>query len=449
MAAPDDFIGRYIRLPPELLVKVAQWIPDTTTFFSFLDAIGAARGPLETLWTLGQDVTLKRSELWPKLRLTGDMLQNPFARAAMEKIVQHYSVIGVAWTTEIDWLQCHVQPHTAIEWIVRVPTNLNDEDFGAWIAQFPTIRLTKLKIFVSKYPAMFVPRFFAVLPRCCDLVSLDLDGHIDIAAVFDFARVSHLQSLQLCCRDRAVLTTPVLQYATEWLITNPVRHLTLIKWSFESSIEAIHREAFYMALFQCPTLAELHLSRCDLRDLTTLTSLSPALSDLSLVVSQLTPSNLATLAHVLPHSSIRQLGIKGLQRDPTCTEEEYLTAFVLLFEAVVTSSVQALALDNCQLIDLAWPRLEPILLQTKLKTLSLCGNSIMDVGAMVIASALQVNSTVQSLKLISNRISADGIDVILDLKSLETLSVSNNLTTQEDEGLLYEVAKERGITLFI
>ncbi|KAF0719399.1 Aste57867_1071 [Aphanomyces stellatus] len=464
-------------LPLEILQKIGLWIHDSDGFFAFLSALGSAeaRGSLESLWQLG--LVHDRAHLWPTLKLSHGLLTAPARRTCVEEAMQHCAVVEVVqWLNDLHWLRRHVGRSTIIEWTAPVPPSFDGSISPAdWVDSWTQIPLKTLMLTCNPFrQSSLMPLLLAALPRFVEtLCCLHSNGHADV--VLEFAATSTtLVQLKLHCLPGSVTTT-MLQHATQWLESAPVRsfHFHMGRQQFGFSDIA---ESFFSTLFHCQTLVQLTLASCDLFQLGAILPVAfpSTLQSLTLDACGLSPSCLIQLGRCVRPSALRKLRLCRVNYNGVLIHD-YVDAFAHLLAGVAHSSLTSLTLGDCRLDDSSWRRLGRLLAQSKLERVTLLRNGIGDTGAKWLAHAIQANATIKSLDLEFNQLTAEGVTTLLDVNlhrdilPLEELVVSlkspDNATVHCDTSLdelfelcksperiqfeLLDLAKERGVNLAI
>ncbi|KAF0685467.1 Aste57867_22646 [Aphanomyces stellatus] len=443
--------SRRIVLPRDVLVQIILWVEDTKSFFSFLDALHKAGtcGPLQPLWQLGLLHT--HEDLWPRLRLSSQMLER--SRERLEAILQYIPHVEILWAEDIDWLCQHLSPSMYVKW--HAPMPLGNDDQSNWFAKWAQLPLNNVIQYSHPITRETSPDFFDALRHCHHLVRLSLKGYVDIATVFELAASStQLMKLDLSGgmgpSNKAVLTDLVVTDAMQWLAKAPVRKFRLSRWRWDPQVDVATQEAFYSALFRCPTLTVLDFSMCHLGslDLTTLV-IPPALHKLRFISCCLSPDQISSLAEGLAGSSLQTLRIRG---DDNETTEEYYQAFGKLLEAVTQSTMKTLDLVNCSLNDTFWGVLNATRLQrSKLARIVLARNRISDASIVAnLVPAIQSNRTLNVINLDGNFISSEGIKSLLLANQargvpLDELSVRNRFEDEDVALELQALANECGV----
>ncbi|KAG9397838.1 hypothetical protein AC1031_016548 [Aphanomyces cochlioides] len=195
----------------------------------------------------------------------------------------------------------------------------------------------------------------SLLSKLPSLTSLELAiGATDLADFFAYLAASEQITDLFLEFDQYQLTDFDLMHLTEWFRQQPVK-------SFECSsgdwIDADYnvKQAFYQAMFSCPTLETLEISTCDLDDIDwtqldfsmkTLVLDQCGSSITALVLSDYAFDDIYAmecLLQVQPHTRIKQLGLNGINMDG-----QRWSMMALLFEL---SQILASAIQNNQTIE--------------------------------------------------------------------------------------------------
>ncbi|KAF0717227.1 Aste57867_2429 [Aphanomyces stellatus] len=208
----------------DILVKIAMWVEDATTFFSLLDAFGTPemRGPLEPLWQLGQTILFREDYLWPQLVLSPGILVDTAPRGFVEPVLKYYSRVKVNYCEDILWLRRWLQPTTTVRARSLPPSGpvacrgtLLSVD--AWLTEWVHLGLTKITLHDRPISPSLAPQFFAILPRCQHLTRLELGGVLDLNVVFHIAASSTtLCHLNLLAGQSVSVTAATVRLAIQW-----------------------------------------------------------------------------------------------------------------------------------------------------------------------------------------------------------------------------------------
>ncbi|KAF0685285.1 Aste57867_22791 [Aphanomyces stellatus] len=457
-----------LRLPPELLLKIARCIDSHDTFFSFLDILGSpkVRGALEHIFQLG--LVHSRDGLWPQLWTYCAIMENTTTRSSLEAAIPLYESVVVACNDTLTWLLGYLQPHTTIQWVADFPRSETTTFNGAsmavenWYDRWA--QLPWIKVQCRTRPS---PLFFAVLPRCTKLVCLDLRGHrIPLDVVFKYA-ASSPTLVELFLRSHGLLNmykdeplpATTIGYAVKWLRSARVQTFHFATWTWAADVDTSLRQEFYATMVGCPTLSSLTLSNCPISHApfprcpdthVTFPSLSPRLRSLALSRCPMTTNFLSDLASTLPTSSIEDLRLSHLVVFSYFSPEILVVAFKNLLHAVAQSNITTLSLCNCDLHDAAWHDLSPLLQQSNLQHVRLVRNGITGVGAVWIGRALQRNASVRTLDLSYNAIDVDGAIELVHCMAhravpMDEIRLKRNTISSPDKPRLEALALALGI----
>ncbi|KAF0685469.1 Aste57867_22648 [Aphanomyces stellatus] len=360
----------------------------------------------------------------------------------------------IAWANDIDWLGEHLPPSPVVEWCARFPDYTSTvrgqrvslvEWFFKW-AHLPLTHIHLRNQSETRSEATYVtrnvaPYLYFVLPRCRNVVSLDLAGLLDLAAIFELATSStKLESLRISSMNVPFLSIQIVRQAIQWLTSTRVRMFWFSKWTWDPTVDPSLQNAFLAALFQCPTMINLSLTYCNLSQLNSeaCTTLSTSLEILTLTSCQLSSSCLVGLAHGLPKSNVVQLHLEGMDEADPATRH---ASFQHVLAAVAHSKVTTLTLERCIDNDTV-VYIGPWLAQTQLRDVSFVENGVMDSGAVALAKVLQGNTSIRRLNLDANNLTVQGVVALLEGNSirsvpLEELGVAfNNIYLDEDKAML-------------
>ncbi|KAF0696227.1 Aste57867_13005 [Aphanomyces stellatus] len=429
-------------LPRELLWKLVIWIDDTTTFFSFADALGSARGPLEPLWQLG--LTKNRRNLWPQLHLSSNFLQAATDRAHIEASLLHTHIpsVGIAFdgTIDVSWLRRHIQHPTTIDWYSRLPLSPLEAisngvviPLSDWFTLWAKLPLTKLVL--VQVESNYAAHLEAALPRLCHLTSLSISADaFPLAPILHLATTSlTLVELHFATHRPTVLSRPLVAEFVRWLRAVPVKTLGLRGWQVDDDA-ADASSALLTALFQHPTLSWLSLMSGSLGPLAQVPASTPTrLRELRLVDCDLSPASLDALANLVAGSSLEGLhmsifGDAVVHMEPN---DGMCLAFARLLQAATEcSQLKSLSLDGCGLVDSYWETLGPLLQSIPVDELFLRNNEIGDNGIGWIAQGIQINGTVRTVNLANNQTTKFGLIAIL--QAMADRSGHNEVQIQAD-----------------
>ncbi|KAF0705755.1 Aste57867_6963 [Aphanomyces stellatus] len=466
-------------LPADVLLKVCPWAQDATTLFSFLEALGTpqARGPFEPLWQLGATMS-DREPLWPSLVLTEAVFQNPERLHLMESVIQHYSTVTVKWVGDLGWLHVHLAPHTAVTWVAAFPSSRfpvihgTPSTIDAWFDLWAQLRLTKLAIRNPTYdidsePALdpdFVPFFERALVRCCHVQSLTVEcWSPSLGAIFELAaHSSTLVYLDIMVpfpifvdAESPHLNAAQLVHATKWLTCTPVQHVCLSYVGLEPATDAAVRQEFFAALFSCSTLHFVQTYGRDFGPMALQDVLPSTLTLQSLFLCGvlLEPAALSALARAVRDSTnLKHLCVRGFG---TLNRTDYDTTFHELFDAVAHSKVRDFEASSWPLGDARWSDLGPCVVKMPhVETLTLSYTLMRAAGAVYLAQAIQVNTSLSKVEVSGNDIAADGVRWLVHASAhrsppMALVCAANCACSRDEKPLLRALAHELGVDLSI
>ncbi|KAF0685466.1 Aste57867_22645 [Aphanomyces stellatus] len=142
--------SRRIVLSREVLVQIILWVGNTESFFSFLGALHNAGicGSLLPLWQLG--LLYDHENLWPRLRLSTQMMESPSSRKHLEAVLKYIPSVELLWAEDIDWLCDYLAPSTILKWSAPLP--VGKRECANWLAKWGHEPLKKVVRPVTKLP---------------------------------------------------------------------------------------------------------------------------------------------------------------------------------------------------------------------------------------------------------------------------------------------------------
>ncbi|KAF0717549.1 hypothetical protein As57867_002221, partial [Aphanomyces stellatus] len=312
-----------MRLPSEIVHRIALYIPHADDFFNLLDALSDAldRGsPFEKLWRLSETDGMRRGDLWPALHVR--QLRDPGTADAIRAVVDLFPLAHVHGTSDVT-LARRCTGASSIAWYGDcVQWDMVSNDWVADFALLPIIELDQ-----SSTNAYDMDGFFHVLPRLSSsLRSLRLYESLvnDTDDLFEFIGRSHLTSLVLdqvhyddynimeCIGStdleyyRAVdIGDDEAEHLVSWLTTMPVERVEFNKIDAPASAQA-----FYRALFYCPTLQHLAYTYSQLDGLASVDFASPLpMATLDLSGNGLNSTSIKGLCRGLRSSNVVSLDL--------------------------------------------------------------------------------------------------------------------------------------------
>ncbi|KAF0699423.1 Aste57867_10007 [Aphanomyces stellatus] len=375
-------------LPLDVVVKIAGFISDSTTFFIFLDALGTTerRGPLESLWHFSR--YMHRIHVWPHMRFSAawfeDLWKSEYAQ--LEAIVQqcdHVEIFcaGDVTAAHVQWLKSNLRPLVTVKWVGLVSCSTDGVYVEYQEKEWTQFGMDRMSVF-STHVANFLQ---AVAPFATSLVELTLaiDQEDDnLVALFDFVAGAlkltswclHYRRSLICPEagkdkeDDLLLTIDHLSSLARWFQRQPVTHFELSNFDVvQDTSLALRKQAadIFRTIFSCSTLDTLAFDCCTLPQLFDLTDCTLHMRHLSLSVTRVSESCLEQLIALLPQSNVETLNCRAK------FHYAKLVTLVAFFEALVLSRVKTLNISNCKFHHDKWTVLAPLLGQTRLETLDL------------------------------------------------------------------------------
>ncbi|KAF0704609.1 Aste57867_7309 [Aphanomyces stellatus] len=261
---PRDPISRHVKyhlhrlsespaLPPDLIQYIALFLPDSKTFFVFLQAFTKAKHIVGDLWHLHQlSRKLPHKDLWPRLRLRSRAHVELFC--LLKHLRSFYPVVEVSGAFDLMSLDAALAPSTVLHIAVRHQSVSSD-----WLQSWATLPIESLDMQLLDSPNVG-QWAIDVLPTLTHLTTLLLGtchpkSRAQVDALFAFLPRSNVTRFTMVASVQHSETS--LGQITQWLCTRPVEYFGFGKWSFDSVVDLLPR--FYDALLRCPTLTHLSL----------------------------------------------------------------------------------------------------------------------------------------------------------------------------------------------
>ncbi|KAF0719692.1 Aste57867_858 [Aphanomyces stellatus] len=390
------------KLPPVLTQLVAEFIPDTATFFALLDAFHDtdALAPFRPLWLLGR--MHLRTALWPRLRLLPHTYDLHLAHLQLQAVHLHPYIefhCAVASRLPPNWASHLIPSPDRVLSCIGCPTHLPPGVLWSLtnLARIPithitwTTPTTHLNDYDSPHrhlqPSYEVLKTLVSLPH---LVSLHLDNtHVpSLAPILAYVATSskvvdlsltHITLLHTggsCFHD---ITRPMLDHLVAWLTTHPVRSLALSHWILDN----VDPTPFYNTWSTCKTLSRLCIRCTRLRQLRTHVFSCPiSMHHLALDRCNLVAKDMPALASGLYHSKIDQLELsRNAIGDKGCRR---------LFDALPRGSrLTHLHLDNVELSPFGVVFMVRVIAKSMhLRSLSLAHNRVDGQSARALIAAM-------------------------------------------------------------
>ncbi|KAF0694107.1 Aste57867_14993 [Aphanomyces stellatus] len=408
--AKDQF-----QLPPELLQRIALFIPDTNKFFAYLEAFHQEEGVLgnlQHLWALSTGGA-ERDRLWPSLRVdSGDV--NNF-KALYMPILANYPIVHVFKVFDLEFLERASESSSiAISGFPEEDSDITTLPLDAWYRTLPALRISDVTYHnMERHAAM--DHLLTVLPHMPHLRALNLTCACvpSISALIDFVVSSKLTSINFTAtnehssRTDAVITAAIDIPLTKWLEREPVVSVALGNWDLRGAT------TFFAALWSSKTLKELVLPHAKLPPLDSMSfGVAPiSISHINLNATydgwHLRPEDVLALAHGIAHSTclhILSLGCNHI--GPVVVKE--------IMHAIVQSNVCKLNLGGNDLDDVGCIVVAKGLSLTKLTNLDMRSNRITGVGALELAAALAAFPQLRNLSLAFNNIDSSGVAAVIE-----------------------------------
>ncbi|KAF0715879.1 Aste57867_3129 [Aphanomyces stellatus] len=463
-----------------MLLAVGLWIEDHTTFFSFLEALGTAKARgsfFQSLWQLGSTKRDEQLRLWPSFDLTETYIENP-RRLLVEYVTHHHPNVNISKQVDLDWLdwlKVHLCPMANFTWEAQFPSPTTmplvgvdhslEEWYKAW-AQLPIAGI-KVSNYNSKSASLLpaaVPYLFAVLPHCHGLTTLWFRGCFCFSPLFKFLATSTmLVELRISCWwEKKLLTEADLVHATQWLKSAPVQRIYLEYLYLAPTVPSSVKNAFYNALFGCPTLRKVYFNKFDVLQFKWHPGTVLHMQTLKLFYCTIPATALQSLARALRRStrvnvvsifSLIQIEIDGVDLDA-----EYTSAWEEFLDAVGHAGVKYLNVKDCCFGDSRWHLLGPLLQKSKLHKLQLLNVGITADGAACLVQAIEANDSLTEVNLMGNVLTFDSVVGLVKASSQRlTASLTQLCVTIQNDSNVHEnkmtdlcaFARERGMHLVI
>ncbi|KAG9403204.1 hypothetical protein AC1031_005853 [Aphanomyces cochlioides] len=299
------------RLPPEIAIKLAFYIPSSVDFFAFLEAFSPTNlpEPLEQIRQLG--VVKKRSDLWPRICLNRDDEKlDPAFQQKLASVVKYYDVVIIRDVPTLPWLTlAHLKTNISLYWC---------QDDSS-IETTSIAKLSQAVTHIMSYKSSWnTPNLLNYcLTDYSRLRALDL--YIDDALLLESTLSSVADSSQIVelgidfdafdhFRDDILFTTSMANSVIRWVKSQPVRYLSFSRWDIQIDNPDVTK-SFYEALLNCPTLDELECIYSKLHGIE-LASLSFAMETLIFNECEYDAFQLAALANGLS-LSLYGVGLNG------------------------------------------------------------------------------------------------------------------------------------------
>ncbi|KAF0684994.1 Aste57867_23023 [Aphanomyces stellatus] len=424
-------------LPPDVLSLVGFYLPDTTSFFNYLEAIQGSKaqlGSLQYFWDLAtmSTATTTRADWWPPvcLHVTDASQLDKYSA-----IVHLFDAVFIAGVYDLRWITrvLHAMPRRTLRMGCFPRATDVSMPLPAWFKGLASLPITDLTWSSPPWHAIadassidavttLLP-ILSELPRLhvlnLDRIVLHADGQTpaleDVLTVVD--TLPHLTSLSLgaphILESTDALLLPrdadVVRLA-RWLDTTALVHLSLARWSFDQTSDDMAQ--FLRVVLRHPTLETLQVPSCPgfLRNMTReMYFLDPCrLTTLNLFDCGVHDRTIRWLILVLPaaislvHLRLggNPLGLRGVRELMQLLHRDNAVRTLDLTDVREADGAPIHGDDLCAAI-------APSLAYTKITTLDVSRNNITDVGAKLLASVFLLKH-MERVWLTRNNIGRDG-----------------------------------------
>ncbi|KAG9414689.1 hypothetical protein AC1031_008094 [Aphanomyces cochlioides] len=397
-------------LPTDVVVKIALFVYDPATQFSLLEALHGSGllGSFGHLYELGK--LCDHDKLWPRLVIKER--PSPTCRLHLEAIMAYYKHVEISAIFDLDWLSRFVHCEACVFYNGLPFQMLDVEDVKSWYSQWTTsLRISRLTT------GQFVTAdFVSILPQLQHLEALHYNAMtIDlavIAAIFEMAnllRVAQPVELDLNneSSDEVWIDATLLPNAIAWLTTSPVRRFRILSWYWDPDVadDSTLIQAFYSALFNCPTLDSLDINDCEL-SAAAFEGATLSMRELVLTSCQMDEICLDSVSQRLATSDCRVMAL-SIENNDTLGMER-------IFDILPATRIRKLVWNGSHLDNEICSILAPLIQQSKLEWLELRNCSITDVGADHLARQMRHNQSLRVLDLRDNNIGLTGAMTLLE-----------------------------------
>ncbi|KAF0687051.1 Aste57867_21190 [Aphanomyces stellatus] len=391
-------------LPPEAMQRVAHYIEDIDTFFTFLEAFVETDvlGPFQHVWDLS--LTVSRSKLWPNI----SMSQESAYPSSVTMITPCYPAVNVIG--QVDWvvLEQYIQPATPLAWSYRhAPLNT----LTPWMSQLRFHRIVSLHIDAAI--DIGIVDVLPLIPQLRTLWMTVYDNRLT-GALMSFVQYSAITSLSLHsdvvqdqdASERSHLTSAHIGCLTKWLLHNPVCVLEMD--SFQVRTTATAMKPFYEAVFDRAMPLRLYSQEgLPLPGLSTYGFAHPiGVRSLNLESCGLNAAATRTLSeglvdsHVtilnISYNDIGAVGVRAIAR-------------MLARTRIRKLDMSSVGMDDTTCINLA-----AALPKSRVQLLNLIGNDVSQVGACGLAARVQSCPLLKVLYVQVNEVGVVGASTLIE-----------------------------------
>ncbi|KAG9397876.1 hypothetical protein AC1031_016531 [Aphanomyces cochlioides] len=369
-------------LPVDVIIKIAFCIPVAADLFAFLEALRPYNllGPLEHLYQLG--MRLDRSfYLWPCLRLPPSLDE---WSVSYEAIAKYYSNVVIQDLGQATWLKKHLGPQTKIEWIVNnFPTSTTEiADECNSLSSGKEI-LSRLKHLTTL--KVYDEHAFSIPAEVLD------EYHQAWDDIFKFVVESHQLTELQASPDSHAMTSSNLVNLIAWFRRQPVRVFECTSATCRR-IDKSLKQSFYEAIFNCPTLDKLILSKCDFQGLD-FSRFRFSMRSLQLGYCRMGSDYINSLASRLENSNLTHLGVY------VCHDVS-IDSVESLVRVLPYTSIKHLALTSLPFNSKDLSKLSQLCENCPVESLSLHAFQSSFSFVKSLATAIQNNKTIHDLEVL-------------------------------------------------
>ncbi|KAF0697253.1 Aste57867_12025 [Aphanomyces stellatus] len=414
-------------LPPDLMERVARFVPDDETFFRLLEAFnrtGILSDALQAIWTLSKK-TMERDELWPNLMMP-KMLPPAIIRG-IPIAARYYDEVHFEHLSDVDAIVNAIPLTTSVVWFNAIQSMAIPRPWTSFCDRLSTLHITHLSEEMCDAGRMDL--VLDVLPRLPHLRTLSLI-FCSVHAISPFTRYIRDSKLTRLTfegmpiedeesddesdddtwvinddRERSRITEADVDCLTHWLTHNPV---VLFEWAaFRLPVTQPCVSQFLDALFGCDTLTTFGQESLDIPNLASYEFRHPnLLSKMSIRWCDLSRDRFGALC-------------RGLDKAPRLTELDLSHldiddgGILNVFERLPNLNIRTLEVASNEIDDDACTVLAELLPTTCIRRLDLSHNRISNKGALALAKAIPKSPRLIELNLKENRILKKGLDALV------------------------------------
>ncbi|RHY35659.1 hypothetical protein DYB37_013725 [Aphanomyces astaci] len=394
------------RIQEHTVLKVARCIGDAATLFAFLEAFRPLHvlGPLEHLYQLG--LVWDHSRLWPSLTVRGPVSDDE--RTHLEAILKLYTRVTVDCSSfDLDWLERHLHPLAEMSW-TKFPHAIpgaSSSTVREWYLQWACLRITSVTASFRYYQhdshCDLPVEFVAVLSQLPHLTSLHVSSCSDdvAAGIFAFAgQCSSLTELTFDTTSDVVVTDAVCRDLLSWFSSTRVRHFQVSNWNtVADNVDPVLLDRVHSAMFKA--LDSLGFRHSNLIAINP-TAFTFPMQALTLSQCVLSPAFVNTLVARLPASNV-----------------ESLTFHLRLLPDVKTLRTLELGGGrhrNALTVQKEWTPLIPLLVPTRVKTLTLRDIGLSKICLRQVVHAVCDNVTIDEINVYDEKISFADVKLLME-----------------------------------